>query len=86
MPDAENAVSLLRKALNCTLTAKEALKEHPEAWNPTDKAMGKLYWKALSVEGLGDFEGSLKAGPARRSFSNEEVITRLETKILKSVS
>ena len=76
-------VSRFQKALNCTNTAEEALKEHPTAWKPSDKAMGKLlYRRALALQGLEKYDrASLAVDEAQRLCAEDEDIRRLRTRI-----
>lgn len=56
--------SRYQKALNCTSMALDALKDHPKAWKPSNKAMGKLlYRRARAYVELGlcdDAESTLE--------------------------
>lgn len=50
------------KALGCTSTAQEALRDHPTKWKPSATAMRKLlYRRALAYEGLDDYDSAWKA-------------------------
>ena len=76
-------VSRFQKALNCTNTAEEALKDHPTAWKPSDKAMGKLlYRRALALEGLEIYDRAFQAvDEAQRFCAVDEDILQLRTRI-----
>lgn len=79
----DGKVPRFRKALNCTMTAEEGLKEHPEAWKPSDGAMCKLlYRRALVCQGLKDYDSALQAlKEAQRLGSKDPAILRLATKV-----
>ena len=81
--DYDGDVSRFRKALSCTLTAADALKDHPAAWKPRDAAMAKLlYRRALAYEGLEDYDAAFEAvEEAHRLATKDEAICRLATKI-----
>lgn len=79
----DGEVSRFRKALNCTNTAEEALKDHPTAWKPSDQAMGKLlYRRALALDGLEDYDPAFRAvDEAQRLCAEDEDIRRLRSRI-----
>ena len=77
----DGEVSRFRKALNCSNTAEEGLRDYPQAWKPSDKAMGKLlYRRALALEGLDDYDAAFRAADeAQRFCAKDEDILRLRT-------
>ena len=79
----DGEVSRFQNALNCTNTAEQALKDHPTAWKPSDKAMGKLlYRRALALDGLENYDPAFRAvDEAQRLCAKDEDIRRLRTRI-----
>ena len=74
------------KALGCTSTAQEALRDHPTRWKPSATAMRKLlYRRALAYEGLDDYDEAWDAVQEAHRLPGEkdEAVCELGTRIWK---
>ena len=75
------------KALGCTSTAQEALRDHPATrWKPSATAMRKLlYRRALACEGLEDYDDAWNAVQEAHRLVDEKymAVCELGTRIWK---